>query len=274
MQDAETTPESEVPLTEAEIAVPEVQGGDFPEFGASEILSLDIFNHPVEPFLAILAVVGAFIFVIGLMMNISTELTEEGPWFFLAIGVTVPLITYGLAGWPMLAVWMFLTSLVFIFIKARTLYWLTLFPALIFIPIVCLVIRHFIQPFLGQSGLAHEIAGWALEILPGILVPACVLLILKVDLKKHWPWFVTIIAPALVDFVIQAAAGSGIFVRFVIALTFISIALIIAITTPIVLGVKRRGECGRPILIGSSLLGAGAAIIALTFFVHAGYFAN
>lgn len=285
--EAEAQPESDVSLADPIRSGAETDTSSAPEFGPSEILSLDIFSHPVEPLLAIFAVAGAFIFVVGLMMNLATELTEEGSWFFYAVGVPVPIATSGIVGFPMLGIWMFFTALVFIFVKARTLYWVTLFPAMIFIPIICLVIRHFLNPVLGQSEFAHGAADLLLESLPGIVVPAAALVFLKVDFKKHWPWFTTIVAPAVIHLLIQVIARPNstgkipellryerLQIHFVTGIVFISIALVIAVAVPIVLGVLRKNQCGKPLVIGSSLLAGGAVMMVLTCITHAANFAH
>jgi len=62
---------------------------------------MDFITVP-ELFLSLGAVIAVFVAIVGLMILVATELTEEGRWFF--PGVVIPLILLGIAlfipGWP------------------------------------------------------------------------------------------------------------------------------------------------------------------------------
>lgn len=247
-------------------------------FIPDKILSLDIFGHPLEPFLAILAVVGSLVFVVGLMFNIATELTEEGNWFFYGVGIPTSLVTFAFIGWPMVSTWLGITALVFIFIRARLRYWITLFPAQLFVTILGLIALHFATPKLIHSVALYTTAKWLLVFLPSFLTPVVALWILKVSPLKYRRWFLAITIPGVVHGILMLATMWSYSATFTAqsAYTFIALAAAVGLmlVVPIILMIHRKEVCLRPLATGLILVTVGGLIMGGTFWTHISFFAQ
>ncbi|MEM7013259.1 MAG: hypothetical protein AAF585_17445 [Verrucomicrobiota bacterium] len=247
-------------------------------FIPDKILSLDFFGHPIEPFLAILAVVGALVFVVGLMFNIATELTEEGNWFFFGVGVPTALITFAFVGWPLISTWLGITALVFIFVRARLLYWITLFPALLFVPILGLIALHFATPKLIHSVALYTIAKWLLVFIPSFLTPTFALWFLKVNPLKYRRWFLAITVPGIVHGVLILSTMWSYSATFAAQSAYsyaaVGIACGLMLIVPIVLMIKRQEVCLRPLATGLTLVVVGGLIMGGSVGAHLGFFAQ
>lgn len=234
--------------------------------GLDTIFSADFFSGPGELFFSALAILGVFILVTGLMLNLATELTEEGDWFFWGVGIPSVLATYTV-GWALFGVWTMATVIVMLFQKGRAVHWFTVLPGAILVMTAGLTIIYGVMP--PPQGR------WFLPLAPWLLILLGSMLALRLSWRSYSKWLFAISLPAAARYSLSQLPVERSFQAieiFNIAALCLAGGLILIV--PLTLAFRRKEQCLRPLLAGSSLFLAGSAIVAVTLVAHYSYFAN